>query len=466
VTSSLGQRILLGVVGIASAVVLVAAFGVHVISRQVLLDGVDRELVRRDELLQLLATAAESSGRPTVPADLLPCRSDGRNLLEIVTDDAARRVLARSPSLPAGVSLSSADSHPGGNHDRILPDGRRIRLRILKLPRMPVLIGHYVPAMASHQPVLVYLGIDPAQEERELATMAYALAALWLATTLLAWLGAWLVRPALLRPLAHLRDAIAGIGPRDLGGRVPETAAPTEVLAVVQRLNELLGKVEDAFLRERNTITGIAHELRTPISELRTILEFRLLATPPAMEQTVLDASLAIALRMQQLVDDLLLLTRLEAGSESLQREPADLAALAADACEAWDEQARRRGHRLSLDLPDHAGLATSPRHVRLLLGNLLGNAVTHAPEGSDITISVRATPGDLTVTIINPCAGSLDVASLGRAFYRGDAARPGNGHCGLGLALCRRLAVLLAGELDLTIDDGRFSARLALPTG
>lgn len=309
---------------------------------------------------------------------------------------------------------------------------------------------------------MIYLALGLEQVSGELSRMAMVLGALWTAATLLAFGTILVLRPAVLKPTRDLAAAIARLGPDDLAARVPVSEAPQEMRVVVERLNSLFDRLEQAFKREQATIANIAHELRTPVAELRTALEFRHLSAT-GEDRAEIDALLATVTRMQAQVSNLLLLARLEAGKEPLIRTDADLGDLVSEATERWEDRATARGLDLSLGTFARAPITTSPDHLGLVLDNLLGNAVAHATAAGVIGVAVSATDQEATLTITNPFNRTLDLNQLSHPYYRGDDARHGGDHTGLGLALCQRLCRLLDARLDLAHVDGQFRASVVM---
>jgi len=289
------------------------------------------------------------------------------------------------------------------------------------------------------------------------------LGAVWLVATALA-LGAGLaLRRAVLRPLARLDCQLKRLRPDDLTTRLPESAGPSEVRTLVVRLNTLLGGLEEAFKREQATIANIAHELRTPVAGLRTEIEFRLLAAADPGELATLGSLLATVGRMQAMVGNILMLARIEAGRERLNSDRIDLVPQLTAAIERWEPRAMARGLEFAVELPEALELRTSAIHLDLVLDNLLGNAVAHGQAGSPIRVVLAATAGGAELLIRNACGSGIDIARLGMAFYRADDARSDGSHCGLGLALCRRIGGLLGARLELAAADGVFTARLGM---
>lgn len=463
--SSLRSRITIGVVGITSLVVLVAAVGVWAAAHTFIMRGIDADLAGHIERFrkgppggpggpgpggpggqgapsgQNSATSAAQPAQqgPANPAWRGPreFRGDSRRWFQLY-DTANNTELVRSSNIPEGVDLTTRAKVLDVPVTVTLPDGHPLRVIAITLPER-----HQRAATA----------IDLEQPLAELQRLELFLASLWLAATLLAWAGVALLRPFLLRPLGELTSAIDRLGPEDLAGRLPEAVGPDEVRGFVARLNSLLSRLEGAFRREQTTIANIAHELRTPVTVLRTALEFRLMAVESKGEETVLRDCFRTVERMQAIVANLLLLAQLEAGRVPLAREPVDLAEMLREQLAHWRKAATARGQHFHATIPDELPLDSAPGHWRQVIDNLLRNAIAHAPDRCNI--QVRLTADGLTIE--NPFIGDLDEAQLGQAFYRADAARSDGDHTGLGLALCKRLLVLLGGRLEVRSNDGIF---------
>ena len=432
--SRLRSRITLGVVGITSGVVLIGSLGAWFAVQGFVLRGIDKDLLGRAERTPRFENPPSPGQQPPgSPRWMRDTRrgwfqvidADGKDIIRVVPEDATLAGLEVLPEVPTSVTLT------GGHHLRVV-------MKPLAKPGWKA-----------------YVAIDIEPVTTELERLGLVLAGLWLAATVLAWIAVALLGSRLLRPLADLTAAIGRLGPEDLAARVADTAAPEEVRGIVVRLNSLLDRLEDAFRREQTTIANIAHELRTPVTVLRTALEFRLLAATAPDELKVLSDCFRTVERMQAVVSTLLLLAQLEAGKVPLVREPTDLAELVREQLPVWRAKAAERGLTIAAELPESLVVDTAPGHLRQVIDNLLGNAVAHASPAAEIRVTLDAD----AFSVENPCAAGIDASQLGRVFYRADAARTGGDHVGLGLALCRRLLQLLGGRLDLAVEDGRFRA-------
>ena len=511
---SLNRRVIFAVVGVTSLVVMIAALGIWLATRSLLMHKVDRELTTRVERLKryewLGSPDIWNSNNTSMDARrrferLTTSSGDGRLFIQVIhaSDD---HELFRSVTLSPGLDLAplSPQTHPRDTLvHHYLADGSAVRFIAFHMAHNPIRndfpnlrreggprperlptndnAARAPPPPSPHKAtiiaapekafaavpdsnvsgVMIFVGLGLEQVDGELSRMASVLGALWAAATLLALASILLLRPAVLRPINELAAAIARLGPDDLAVRVPTALAPHEMRVVADCLNRLLDRLEQAFMREQATIANIAHELRTPVAELRTALEFRRLAANAA-EYPELDGLLGTVTRMQNQVTNLLLLARLEAGKESLQRSDADLGDLAAEAIERWEERAHAVGLRITAEPFVTAPIITSPDHLGLVLDNLIGNAVAHGTSG-DVRVSVSAEVTLVRITITNSFSGTINSQQLGQTYYRGDQARHGADHSGLGLALCLRLCRLLDAQLELDGNAGFFCASVVL---
>ena len=250
----------------------------------------------------------------------------------------------------------------------------------------------------------VYItGLPLASLHGTLRDVALAEAAVFAAVLLLAGVsGTFWVRFSLrpLRRVAATASQVAQLplesGEVSLPPGVPDTDPATETGQVGLAFNRMLGHVQSALRRRaasearlRRFAADASHELRTPLAAIRGYAELALLHPGDSSEAVThaLGRVLSESKRMSVLVDDLLLLARLDAG-RPLTSEPVDLSRLAIDATS--DAQAARPGHRWILELPDDPVLATGDEHrLHQVLANLLANAGRHTPDGTLVTVRV-----------------------------------------------------------------------------
>ena len=284
--------------------------------------------------------------------------------------------------------------------------------------------------------------------------------------------GAWLILRHGLRPLEQMADSAEAITAGDLSHRVAPAEPTTEVGQLGLALNTMLDGIEDAF-REREAteaklrrfLADASHELRTPLTSIQGFAElFRL---DPEGRQVDLPVILRRieqeSTRMRALVEDLLLLARLDE-QRPVQPEPVDLAILAADAC--TDAVAIAPDRAVTLDAPSPVVINGIPDHLRQAIANLVANAVRHTPDGTPIEVSARVHGAHAEVTVRDHGPG-LDADALAHVFdrfWQADAARVGTG-AGLGLAIVAGIAEEHGGTASVTnAPDGGAAFTLALP--
>ncbi len=339
-------------------------------------------------------------------------------------------------------------------YDLDLPDGHRGRavVRALRLP-------------SSGQ---VYLAVSQEREdldrfERQLhhGLLAASVLGLLLAALLTIVLVRWA-----LQPLHRLGVAAAALDPEHPPPALDDPALPRELRPLAASLDRALGRLYAAVQRERRFARDVAHELRTPLAELRTRAELALRDADAERQREALHAALAASERLQQSVDGLLQLARYEAGHEQPQHEPVDLVALLAIACSTQRLRADARGLSMRCLAGEECWVHSDPVLLARVLDNLLGNAVAHASAGGAVQVSLlhEATAGAaVRVRIENPAAGlsADDLAHFGERFWRGPAAADGPGHSGLGLALAHGIAGVLGLRLSFRLDAGVLVAEL-----
>ncbi|MDQ0424825.1 sensor histidine kinase [Cellulomonas iranensis] len=279
------------------------------------------------------------------------------------------------------------------------------------------------------------------------------------------------------QPLARGEvEIVARVDPRD-------TDPSTEVGQVGAALDRMLGHVEHALAERhasesqvRRFVADASHELRTPLASIRGYTEL-VRRSPDALPPDAVAALARVeaeAVRMSALVDDLLLLARLDAG-RALEREPVDLGVLAVDA--VADAHAAGPDHVWRLDLPgsdddgddaadDELTVLGDDHRLRQVLANLTSNARRHTPPGTRVDVGVRRDGADVVLTVTDDGPGvPPDLAgSLFQRFTRGDASRNrAAGSTGLGLAIAHAVVTAHGGTLTCTSAPGRttFAARL-----
>ena len=265
---------------------------------------------------------------------------------------------------------------------------------------------------------------------------------------------AWALKRGL-APLDVLAARAAQLDERNLHLGLGREALPPELSLIRARLDELLARLRAAFEREERFNRAVAHELRTPVAELRASAEVALRRPAHAPTAGELSEVRSIALRMQSLIDVLLRLKRVESGAERAELEPTALDVLVQDTLEDHAALIRERALVLDLELPSAAVIETDRDMARAIVHNLVSNALEYAPRASHVRIwAVRERARfQLCVANLAPELVPADLERLFDPFWRKDEARGSSGHFGIGLSLARALAQALGCELTARLN-------------
>lgn len=326
-------------------------------------------------------------------------------------------------------------------------------------------------------------GLSLAEANAATASLIQTIAGVSLAAIAVALLlGAGVVRVAL-RPLTRVVDTATRVSelPLETGAvsmpdRVPVDAPDTEVGRVGTALNRLLGKVETSLearyaseQKVRRFVADASHELRTPLASIRGYAELaRRPARLPADTARSLERIESESVRMSTLVEEMMLLARLDAGRE-LRRDEVGLGGLLVEAVS--DAHAAGPDHEWDLELPDDDLEVTGDRdRLAQALGNLLANARTHTPAGTHVVASLARVGDRARVTIADDGPGipAATLPTVFERFARGDDARSRiTGSTGLGLAIVAAIVEAHGGTVGVESVPGatRFTVELPVAT-
>jgi signal transduction histidine kinase len=253
-----------------------------------------------------------------------------------------------------------------------------------------------------------------------------------------------------LTPLTRLAEAVQLIGPESPERRL-STDTASELQPLIIRFNEVLSRMEEGLMRERQFASGVAHELRTPLAEMHTMIEVEL-RYPSQRDLRALLADIGtIGMEMERLVTALLLLTRIEAGIEQVQYQTVDVTALTGKLLDRHRGDIERR--HLNVIISSHESLfwRADLALLEVILANLLSNAITYAPAGSSLLLDCRSN----TWTLQNdaPDLNHDDVAQMHQRFWR--KSEGAGVHTGLGVALATAAANAQLLRLSFNLKAG-----------
>ena len=258
------------------------------------------------------------------------------------------------------------------------------------------------------------------------------------------------LRPGL-RPVERVADRARSIDSKTLGERFSVEDMPRELRPICERLNDLLARLEASFERERRFSADLAHELLTPLAEMRAIAESAL-KWPDSAGPEDHRRSSKILLRMESLVKQVLELARGEQGGLEGEVGPVSLPELLRDTFGSYTTQATERRILLTTEGSDPFVLQSDPGALRVILSNLIANAVAYAPQDSSVRVTWEADEVHalrLSVSNQAPQIEDADLPHLFERFWRKDVSRTGTDHSGLGLSVASGLAQALGGSLS-----------------
>lgn len=268
-------------------------------------------------------------------------------------------------------------------------------------------------------------------------------------------------------PLRAIVSRIRHISAAELNTRLAPHSVPRELTDLAIAFNGMLERLEEAFQRLSNYSVDIAHELRTPVTTLLTQTQVALSKTRGADEyREILYSSVEEYERMAQMINDMLFLAKAENGLHPPNRVDVDLAAETKALFEFYEGWADERG--VALVLQGEATVTGDRLMLRRLVGNLLSNAIRHAPSGGTVKVRIDTEfPGAVSVCVDNPGTAIPEehIPRLFDRFYRvGGGRQPGSDGAGLGLAIAKSITELHGGTIDVMSNDAVTRFRVRLP--
>ena len=427
-------RITLLATAVVFVVLVLAGFGLVVQQRHVLTEALDESLEQR----------AEEIAEPG---------EDGPFVLTGLGDDDAvaqvvllGEVVAASDNVTGDEPIVYERPPRVETVDDLLGDGDAFRVVVSQALGFEVIVASPIDDIEDSVTTLV-------------GSLIVGIPIVVAALALVLW---WLVGRTL-RPVEAIRAEVAEIGGRDLDRRVPVPSGDDEIARLARTMNDMLERVDDASQRQRRFVADASHELRSPLTRIRTELEVDLAHPEQAdllgTHASVLDETVSL----QRLADDLLLVARADEGKVGEpRRDTVDL-----------DDVVLRVARRLRADdrvRVDLSGVGAAPvigdpELLTRLVGNLADNAVRHAVSVVTFTLAERDGQVVLTVHDDGPGVPPADRDRIFERFTRVDTARSSSaGGTGLGLAIARDIAEAHGGHvtLDPTADGAHF--RVTLP--
>lgn len=463
--NGLGRRITKIVVLALGVLILLGGFFIHAAIKELLVDQFDQALLTKAQTLTRFPEAGRTGINLSFTEEPLPEFQEGEDseYYQVWFKDGSE--LARSPSLDLGQALPQ---RPQTDKQLEflpfdLPDGRAGRAVALRLNSEDG---------AESEGFIIDLTLARSSEglNQILSKLIFGFVAGGAGLLALAWIVVRGATRTALRPVDALAAEVAEIDADSLESRISVESLPVDLQAIAGQINELVERLGATFARERRFASNAAHELLTPVAELR-IASDNALDWPDDPEATagLAKQSCELADQMGHVVRSLLALSRAEAHLTPVDSKLFDFDAMVRELLDSFQTKIDSRKLQFTCELPEKMSLNSDQVIVRSVLSNLLLNAIEYSSASSLITISGDADSDAIELRIRNRAeqvrAGDLE--HFCEAFWRGDSARSSREHSGLGLALSRAFVQLLGGELRFKIEDNETVLTiLRLPKG
>jgi len=350
-------------------------------------------------------------------------------------------------------------------NDLMLIDGRGGRMiEIIFFPQIPEDEDRTTEKLASQQLVTLVL----ARERSELDLLINIIRIVSIASTLIIlftihFLIKHTVRKSLL-PLHDLKSQIQSLDAENLKQRLMLSKTPIELSDVVDQLNDLLGRLEASFFREQRFSSDVAHELRTPISEIRSMSEIALKwPNDETLVKEFYSGVLESSIQMQTVVTNLMALARGEEGDITLGSKSSKLADLVNLCIESYVDIAKNKNINIINDIDVNLTITTSVFEFAQILHNLLSNAVSYCVNDSDVLLTATTNDNGVSLRISNITdqLNESDLEFLFDRFWRKSKARSSSSNSGIGLSLVKAYTRILKYEISTRLVRKEFSVSI-----
>ncbi len=453
---SIRTRLTLWYTGLLAISLLVIGVLIYTLVGRILLTNLDERLIAQAEDVIALIQAENDPlqvmllGRAQLP----PIDVYGSQyFIQIVQLDGRAVQLSenlRGQRLP--VPLQFVQDIVPGEPRRMTLETSGARLRVISLP---IPLGNRIIG-------IIEVAANMASTADALDVIRRALLFGSLLALLLAAVGGNILARAALGPIKAITETAQQItGTEDLSQRIPVTMPGDELGELTETINDMLGRLDEAFNAQQRLVADVSHELRTPLTTIQGNLDLlrRGAADDPTMRGEALAAIEDQTSRMRRLVADLLLLAQADAGLK-LHRQPVELDTLLLDIYRQAQVMARNTGVTVRLGAEDQAIVEGDADRLRQLLLNLTDNAIKYTPAGGEVTLTLHRDDGWVAVSVEDTGVGiaAEDLPHIFERFYRADRSRTRPGGSGLGLSIAHWIAQAHGGELTVASEPGRGS--------
>ena len=374
-------------------------------------------------------------------------------------------LIASSPSLgKSKLPLFKDDSNKSIFRACILPDGnkgRAISYRVAQRIREE--------GQVKDDQYFIIVAHNASQIYNFLTFLKWLLLNCSIVTVILSSIIAIKVASIGLRPVHMLAGEIESINEKELQITLPPEAYPAELVPICVCLNELMDRIKRSFERERQFNADVAHELRTPLSGIQSTIEVCLSRQRDKHEyKEALENSLAICKALSRLVTTLLFLSKLESKKIVLEKQQVNLNELIENTWQLYADKAYDKKIIFENKINNKIFCHADKDHINMIISNILDNAVEYCNEEGNIIVDASANSEMIKLAICNTGCNLKpeETHRIFDFFWRANIARTDTGlHCGVGLAVVKKIADVLGIKVDAEIkDDSIFSIILKLP--
>lgn len=379
--------------------------------------------------------------------------------------DAHARTMTETPGMasevppPSESELRALSAPQGVKHDIISRSG---------MPFLTLIVG--VPgAHGGDAPQFIQVAMDRQHDDTLLAHYRERLWQVFGLSLIVCLAAGYLIARSGMRPIEAISSAAARIRSTTLDERITTQGLPVELRNLVETFNSMLDRLEQSFRHISQFSDDVAHELRTPVNNLRGEIEVALgKARSSDSYRETLGSCLEECARISRLIETLLFLARSDTSTHPLERECVDVARELATVEAFYGAAAADAG--ITLRIAGAEGLTARVNRTlfQQAVGNLVSNAIAHTPRGGSITVEVRDAPDGLVVTVCDTGHGipREHLPRVFERFYRVDRTQTGSSqHVGLGLAVVKSIATRHGGQVAITSESGRGTqVKLTLP--
>jgi two-component system heavy metal sensor histidine kinase CusS len=314
---------------------------------------------------------------------------------------------------------------------------------------------------SSAQTDTAQIAIDVSQQEALLARYRHRFWLILLGTLAIFPLVGHQIARRGIRPVREMARTTRHISSTNLRERIQPEGYPSELASLAATFNKMLDGLEESFERISRFSADIAHDLRTPVNNIRGEAEVALARARTVDEyREVLGSCLEEAVRLSDLIGDLLFLARAESPLAHLHRESVNVGELLSAIREYYEAPAADRGVSLSTVVPDEPVIAQLDRTLlQRAVGNLVSNALAHTPSGKSVVLGTSVEPAAVRIEVSDAGLG-IPPEALSRVFdrfFRVDESRSqASGGTGLGLAIVQSIMLLHGGNVEIASKVGQ----------